>query len=472
MSQAFFSFKIQNFSAKAYRNVWYILFLGFCFLSGASGQAKEFHDSGKFSGRERQRARQAETVVLKDFFLFGDHIYSKNIHTILFHPEGDEFSPPRIRLNSGEQLVLIFDDLDADFKNYYYTIIHCDANWQPTNLQKFEYIQGFHEDIIRDYSRSINTLVPYTQYFLEFPNRNIAPGISGNYILKVYLNGNPNEVVFTRRFVIYEQLVGIEGMVRPATLLMYRETHQQLSFSINTLNYPVSNPNQDLRVVITQNGRRDNALTGIAPRLIQGNRITFDHEKELLFESGNEFRRFDIRSLRFRSERIGEIMRSSMHYEVFLLPDQLRAFRSFLTERDINGKFEINTHDAKDKRLEGDYAWVHFRLPVHEPFEDASVHILGGLTCWSFTENNKMSFNPATRAYEANLLLKQGFYNYNYALLEEGENTARLADIEGSFSEAENEYTIYVFHRRPGTLYDRLIGLRSLNSRTVQISPR
>jgi len=472
MSFTLFSARSILFSATTCLNIGYSLFLGALSMTNVSAGAFEKNLSDTNPYQERHRSGQGNQVVFKDFFHFGDHIYAENIRTILFHPTGDEFSPPRIRLHSGESLVLHFDDLDADFKNYYYTIIHCDAQWQPTQIQKFEYITGFHEDIIRDYSRSINTLVRYTQYSLVFPNRNLAPAISGNYILKVYLDGDPSRVVFTRRFVVYEQLVGVEGVVRPATLVTYRDTHQQISFTINTLTYLVSNPLQDLRVIITQNGRWDNAITGIAPRMIQGNRITFEHEEHLLFESGNEFRRFDIRSLRFRSERLGEIIPSAMHHEVFLLPDQTRAFRRFLTERDLNGKFEINTLDARDKRLEGDYAYVHFRLPVHESFENASVHVIGALTNWSLTGKNKMHFNQATRAYEAKLLLKQGFYNYMFAVLGEGEHTARLADIEGSFSEAENDYTIYVFHRRPGTLYDRLIGLSVLNSRLVQISPR
>jgi hypothetical protein len=466
------SIKTQKFSVKTYLNIGYFLFLSIVFLPNVRGEAAEKNQQRPFSGQGRLRAGLADKVELKDFFYFGDHTYANNIHTILFHPKGDEFAPPHIRLNSIERLVLQFDDLDADFKNLYYTIIHCDAQWQPTQIQKFEYIRGFHEDIIRDYSRSVNTLTPYTQYHLVFPNDNLEPIISGNFILKVYLDGDPERVVFTRRFVVFEELVGVSGTVRQATLVRYRDTHQQLTFVVNTFNYLVSNPVQDLRVVITQNGRWDNAITGVAPRLIQGNRLTFEHDENLLFEAGNEFRRFDTRSLRFRSERLGEIIPSSMHYEVFLLPDPPRAFRRYLTERDLNGRFEINTHDARDKNLESDYAYVHFRLPVHEPFENASVHVMGAMTNWSFTEKNQMHFNQATRSYEATILLKQGFYNYIYAVLEEGEKTARLADIEGSFSEAENDYTLFIFHRRPGTLYDRLIGRGILNSRLLQISPR
>lgn len=426
----------------------------------------------KGSSPHKIKASEAESVSnyqnqnkdIKDFFLYGDYVYSNNIQTILFHKKGWDLSPPQIRFNSDEKLVLRFDDLDADYKNYYYTIIHCDAYWNQTPLQEFEYIDGFYEDMIRDYSRSINAVVPYTQYFIELPSANLRPRLSGNYILKVYLNGNPDHVVFTRRFMIFEQNVSVEGSVRQANLVMYRDTHQQLSFSINTLNYHISNPNQDLKLVITQNGRWDNAIIGIQPRMIQGNRFVYDHERELLFEGGNEFRRFDTRSLRYLSERLADISSSTRHWDVFLLPDQNRAHRRYTSDNDINGRFSIKTEDARNDMLESDYAWVYFSLPMDAPVDNATVHILGALTDWTMTRNNELIYNYRMRKYETSLLLKQGYYNYQYAVLENGVTTASVAAIEGSHSETENDYTLFVYHRQPGTLYDRLIGIRHFNT--------
>lgn len=416
------------------------------------------------SGSEFRFNSQNQNKDIKDFFLHGDYVYSNNIQTILFYKKGWEMAPPHIRFGSDERLVLMFDDLDAGYKDYYYTIIHCDAYWTPTNLQPFEYIDGFYEDMIRDYARSINTVVPYTQYYLEFPSFNLKPRLSGNYLLKVYLYGNPDEVVFTRKFMVFEQQVAIEGDVRQATLVRYRDTHQQLSFAINTLNYYISNPGQDMKLVITQNGRWDNAIIGIQPRMIRGNRFVYDHEQDLLFEGGNEFRHFDFRSLRFLSERLGDISSSPRHWEVFLLNDPLRSNGRYTSEGDINGKYNIRTVDFNDDMLESDYAWVYFSLPMDAPVDNSTVHVMGALTDWNLVRDNEMTYNSRQRKYETSLLLKQGYYNYQYAVLENGSSKARLADLEGNFSEAENDYSIYVYHRQPGTLYDRLIGIRHFNS--------
>lgn len=464
MINYFFSFKEIIIRVNKYL-IAALVYLALSFL-GPVHANKNTRTGKNLSTRKKENTRISSNspIIKSNLFLNGDYIYSGNIRTVLFYRMGWDMAPPQIRFNSDEKLFLRFDDLDADFKNYNYTIIHCDAYWVPSPLQEFEYIDGFYEDQIRDYARSVNTVVPYTQYFLEFPSANLRPRLSGNYILKVYLNGNPDNVVFTRRFMVYEQQVVVEGTVSQANLVMFRDTHQQLGFSINTFNYSISNPHRDLKLVITQNGRWDNAIVGLQPRIIQGNRLIYDYERELLFEGGNEFRRFDIRSLRYVTERVADISSAQRHWEVFLIPDAVRASRRYTSEGDINGRFSIKTNDARDDMLETDYAWVHFSLAMPEPLDNASVHMLGALTDWAMTPENEMIYNNRLRKYEINLLLKQGFYNYMYAVKNKGETHARLAEIEGSHSETENEYTIFVYHRRPGDIYDRLISLRHFNS--------
>jgi len=456
--------KMQFFSIANNRKSIFVIGIGLCLMLWIQNtepvkdaQSSSVRRSGEFSGSQSPTAP-------RDFFLHGDYVHDPKIHTVLFFKEGLEQSQPHIRFQSEETLQLIFDDLSLSSRNFYYTIIHFDAHWQPSPLQQFEYIDGFNEGVIDNYTRSINTIVPYTQYRLQIPNETMRPRLPGNYLLKVYLNSDPRQVVFTRRFVIFEQLITIESSVRPATLVQFRNTHQQIRFEINTQHYPISNPNRDLRVVILQNGRWDNAIRGVQPRSILGSQLIFDNDNRLLFEAGNEFRRFDIRTLRFRSERVDQIVETHRQKEIFLRPDRIRAFSPYLTERDINGRFEINTHDAADAHLESDYATVHFRLPANQEFPNARVHVIGSLTGWAITPRNQLHFNAGSRAYELSLLLKQGFYNYKYILVDKQTSKATFAETEGNFSITENDYTILVYHRQPGTLFDRLIGISHQNS--------
>jgi len=401
----------------------------------------------------------------KDFFLHGDFIYKNNIRTVLFNQLGFELSDPLIRMNSDDRLILRFDDMDADYKHYNYTIIHCDAHWQPSELRPFEYIDGFYEDHIRDHRRSMNTRVPYTHYWLEFPNSNMRPTKSGNYLLIVFKQGNPDDIVLTRRFSVFTQSVSVSGHVQQANLVRYRDRKQQILFDINLGRYRVSNPYRDLKVVITQNGRWDNAITDLAPRGIRGDQLIYDYEEETLFEGNNEFRRFDIRSLRFLSERVHDIRSSRRYWDVYLVPDRLRAHARYVTDDDLNGRFHISTRDAPNDMTEADYAWVHFHLPMPGgPLEYGHLYVMGALTDWVFTEDNKMNYNYGEKAYELSLLLKQGYYNYMYAFIPVEGAAVDIAFIEGSHSVTENDYTVYVYHRQPGDLYDRLIGVGHFNS--------
>ncbi len=398
-----------------------------------------------------------------DYFLRGDFIHKNNIKTVLFNQKGFDLSDPLMRLNSGDRLILRFDDLDADYKNYYYTIIHCNADWEPSELRQHEYIEGFYEDQIRDYRRSVNTRVPYTHYYLEFPGPNLRPSKSGNYILKVYLDGDPANIVFTRRFSVFEQRVTIDGSVTQANLVRYRDRKQQVAFNINTGSYSISNPFRDLSVVIRQNGRWDNAITGLDPRTILGNVLVYDYEDKTLFEGGNEFRHLDLRSLRYLSGDIADIRSSRRFWDVYLLPDKLRTYDRYYSEEDLNGRFQILTQDARNAMTESDYAWVHFHLPMDTPLAEGHIYVMGALTDWHFSDDNRMNYNYGENAYELSLLLKQGYYNYLYAYMPEDTRQADVPFIEGSHSYTENDYTIYVYHRRPGDLYDRLIGISHLN---------
>ena len=435
-----------------------------CFLTASFSSSLLGNSTGSTAPKSGDSKETLNDAPINDFFLYGDFIHTNNIQTVLFNRKGWDLTSAIIRLHSDETLELRFDDMDADYKTYYYTIIHCDADWAPSDLNPYEYIEGFYEDVINDHARSFNTRVLYSHYYLEFPNANMRPLKSGNYILKVFLNGNRDDVAFTRRFMVVEPLVHIEADVNMANLILYRDTKQQVSFTIDAANYRIANPHQQIKVVLTQNGRWDNAITGLPPRGIQGNRLVYDYEEETLFEGGNEFRRFDTRSLRFLTERVADIQSSSRHWDVFLLPDQMRTNRRYSTDGDINGRFYITNNDGRDHMLESDYAWVHFSLPMHTPLASGSIYVLGELSNWVMHDDNRMNYNYVERKYELSLLLKQGYYNYMYAFLEEGESAAEFGLIEGTHSVAENDYSIFVYHRQPGTLYDRLIGVTHLNS--------
>lgn len=401
-----------------------------------------------------------DTINYRDY---SNKIFRENIKTVLFHREGWELSPPLMKINSGEKLSLSFDDLDADGKEYSFTIVHCNADWKPSKLEKHEYIEGYEEDYIYEFRYSANTIVPYTHYELTFPTQDLQPEISGNYIFKVFFE-DEDSVYFTRRFMVLDQKVDIKGRVKQATSLNDRKYKQEVDFEILSPSYTIANPYRDLTVVIQQNGRWDNAISNLKPRMVVTGKLDYNHDFDNVFDGGNEFRTIDIKSLNYYSENIDKIDYDHSGYHIFVRPDERRTFKVYKSDDDINGQMKIKTEDQVDTETRSEYVHVHFYLPYDVPLLDADLYLNGALTDWSLNEKNKMTYDFSKKGYVLNLLLKQGYYNYQYVMKYHDQETGDVSFIEGNHWETRNEYTILVYNREHGDYYDRLVGVTHINS--------
>jgi len=403
---------------------------------------------------------QQEDYYQKNFVRNDNATYRESIQTVLLYKTGFELSPPIIKLKSDESLTLAFDDLDGDHKNYRYTIMHCDCFWNPSQLQQIEYINGFTEDDIDDFRISYNTTTRYMNYVLVFPNEDMRILKSGNYILKVFI-GSPEDknVVLTRRFMVFEPMVDLSVKINKAMDLDNRYTHQQVDLRITAINYTITDSYKDLHVFMMQNGRWDNILQNVQPRMITGNLYDYTMQQGLSFPGGNEFRHLDMKTLKYNTDRMKSIEYDGAAYHVYVMTDMPRNYGNYRFEEDINGRRLISVNYARDNYTEADYAWVHFLLPYQVPLADGSLYIAGGFCDWQYRPSNKMTYNFDLHAYEASIFLKQGYYNYAYVFLENGSKVGDATFIEGSFWETGNEYEVFVYHRGQGDYYDRLIGL-------------
>jgi len=401
----------------------------------------------------------------KDYLRHQNWTYKDNIKSVELYREGWKMSPAVVDLKSGQKLILSFDDLDGDVKYYNYTIIHCDAMWQPSDLRKNEYIRGFDEDEIRDYAFSFNTLKVYTNYQLSFPTDYIQYTKSGNYILKVWMDDDvDSNLVLTRRFMVLDQKVTIKGEVVPPVKNDERNYKQQLEFEINPGSYFIQNPYSDLKVMALQNWRWDNAAYNVQPRMIVGNKLDYYTKDELVFDGGNEFRNFDIKSLKYQSEYIALIDYDYLGTQIYLHTDERKTFKQYIRDDDLNGKYYLEKEDAKFSDIESDYAYVHFALPYTHPLVTGNLYIFGSLTDWNFTEEAKLEYDYENNFYFTSLYLKQGYYNYAYVFLEDGQDAGDITLIEGNHWETSNEYTILAYFREPGTYYDQLIGIEYVSA--------
>jgi hypothetical protein len=419
-----------------------------------------------FSQNEEKEEEYVNHRVLK----YDDVNYSSNIKTILFHETTWEYSAPLINLNSGEQLELSFDDLDGDQKQYSVSFIHCNADWTPSDLRAMEYLNGFNEIHILNFAFSMNTFQKYTHYSIIFPNSNPQQNIqftkSGNYLMYVYLDDDKSKLVLCRRFMVYENKVNIGYTFRQSMGGGDQFNKQHIDFNITGGSYEITNPYRDLKVVLVQNNRWDNAVTNIQPTFMNANQFVYSLDDASTFNGGNEFRYFDCRSLRFLTERVKDIYKDKeLKNHVVLYPDEIRANKPYLFYNDINGGFLIkNRESLTNNDLESDYVYTEFFLPYMKPESQGNFYLMGKLTDWRMNANSKMTYNELRNGYEIKLYLKQGYYNYNYVLSNDSKKGGNETITEGNFWDTENDYVIYVYHRKFGGQYDQLIGVKKINS--------
>lgn len=389
-----------------------------------------------------------------------NRFYKSYIKTVELYNSSSEESYPVISLNSGEKLFLSFDDLQADIKNYQYTVIPYDHDWKRAGLKPYEYLEGFETDLIEEYESSLGTDILYTHFEIRFPTEYLEITKSGNYLLKVFEESEEDEnTIITARFMMLDPRVSVSGKIKKGLTGEDVSGHnQKLEITINTNGYQIINPSQNLNVVVTQNRRWDNARFGIKPTTVVGDKIEYYYNDNLVFSSGNEYRHFDTKDLRHQTEEIGRIESTPEGYIIELKPDQRRSFKSYITEEDINGRRLIRTQLNRDPRYEGEYTEVRFFLPYQYPIGLGDFFILGQLTNWNIIPEGKMKYDFENKGYECSMFLKQGYYDYIYGYVESGKTEADVTLIEGNHFETGNEYMVYVYYREPGSLYDQLIG--------------
>ena len=399
-------------------------------------------------------------------FKYDNDVYLPFIKSIRLFPANDPQAPPIVKLG-GNPLVLLFDDLTAVFQNYTYTIIHCNADWTPSDLLKAEYIDGFQEYFINDHEFAFNTFVPYVNYRLTIPNKNMRITKSGNYVLKIYEDNNPELLVLSRRFVVYEEFVNIGVDAKRPTIAEFMDTHQEIDVTINHSGYVIPDPYRDFHISILQNGRWDNALTQLKPLFVGNNQLSYNYDRENNFKGGNEFRFFDTKSFMTLSMNMRNVKQDSV-WIVYLVPMMRKNMLRYSVQPDVNGIYVIRRTNSSNPEIESDYAWVDFFLASDEIFEKANVYVFGALSDWQTRPDYQLKYNYQLKGYQGKILLKQGYYDFKFVLQEDGATAADESALEGTHWETENNYQILVYHREIGIRYDRVIGFSQVNYQGMQ----
>ncbi len=365
----------------------------------------------------------------------------------------------------GDGFLFQFDDLFGNEANYYYEIVHCDYDWIPSEIPKSEYLQGFDGQRIQEYTNSLNTLQTFSHYQLSIPNQNTQLRISGNYILKI-LDEN-REVVFSRKLILYEDIVMIPFQIKRARTVNNMEYKHNMEFSIKSKSINFQNPLKNIKVILIQNGQFNNEIKNIIPQYTIGNDLIYNYDTQTQFWAGNEFLYFDTNNIRAASNNVAHVESGSDIYKSYLFTNKARGNYPYSYIQDVNGTFVVRNINATNRDIEADYSWVYFSLSAPAFMLNKGIYIGGMFNNFSLSPEYKMDYNKEKGIFEKAILIKQGFTSFQYYVADEKGNIDYKNAIDGNFYQTENDYSVIVYYRENTDRYDRVIGKGNANSSTI-----
>lgn len=400
----------------------------------------------------------AATLLATLSAVAGHRIFSPQVKTLQAVVNDDWLSPPVMTLGSDDVLSIGFDELSHTYHRYIYKVEHCEADWTVSDgLFESDFLVGFNNNPIEDYTNSINTTILYTHYSLQIPNDRCRLKLSGNYRLTIFDEDNGNERVAEVRFMVVEQAMSVGLSVTTNTDIDVNRSHQQVAVSVDYGNLSVTNLDEQVRLVVTQNGRDDNAKRDIRPNLINNRGLKWEHNRELIFPAGNEYHKYEILDVTHPTMGIERISWDGKGYNAY--PFVAEPRRNYLTDVDADGSFFIRNSDNVEIDYTCEYVYVHYKLRTGERY-DGTMAIDGHWTTDADQAAYVMDYGEADGSYNATILQKQGYYSYQYLLRNGGTNS--IPPSEGSFFQTENRYQAYIYYRNTGERTWRLVGYRQL----------
>ena len=389
-------------------------------------------------------------------FIFSQSINPDNVKSISFQKQNENKFSNIFVGTINEKFSLSFDILSGLEHDLYYIIEHCDFNWEKSQLIKSEYIQGFDDVKIDNYSSSFNTYQIYTHYNISFPNSNTSFKKSGNYIIKIV--DEYGDEIFRRKFILYENLVTVQTEIKRSREIEFINEKQVINFEINPINIQLNNPSKTVKVKVFKNNELNYSIDNIKPQYNMGRKLIYKYDKELSFWGGNEYLFFENKFVRNTSINIRGFDLEDI-YSNFLFEDFSRKNRKYTFNPDINGGFLFNVNNSSNAEFEADYVNIHFYLQKPQAFDlENKIYVVGDFNNYQISDEYLMEYNSRYNLFELVLKLKQGFYNYKYIAVNQ-EKKIIHGEISGNFDETENEYNVIVYYRNYGERFDRVVGV-------------
>lgn len=407
----------------------------------------------------------ASTVFSQDIS-YNTHSYSPNIRTVKLYRGTDSRFPPIIFLGEGQGLTLEFDELVSDpgdpFTEYFIDVVSCNANWEPSGVLPIEFYEGFSQKRITNYQYSEQTKVNYIHYSQQFPQESERFKMSGNYLLKVFKNPGDEEVIITFRFIVVERQVSTEVLAMLDNQVI-RQSVKDLRFRITpSPSLQLINPAQQLRVAILENFHWDNGVYGIRPTFFRRDQLDYILDLKEGFGNSPEFRLMDLRSERLYGNGVVDITPTDKYWVITRDLDKPIYKSTPAGQPDQNGYYYQERMDWPMPSYQADYVQVNFRLAANK-LPKGDVYVFGALTNWDALPEFKLTYNKDKGFYEGGSLLKQGVYDFAYAIKDPKTGFLETGTFDGKTDYSENYYSVLVYFRAPADRNDRIVGYMPFN---------
>lgn len=389
-----------------------------------------------------------------------NEIFSEDIRSLQVIAGNRWMDIPVVSLRGNEAIHISFDDMTHEYRRYTYKIEHCEADWTTSEeLLASDFVEGFSEgNTIEDLQESLNTTMLYTHYSLQIPNDKCRVKMSGNYRLTICDDNDDERPVLSACFMVKEEAMGVKMSVETNTDVDINESHQQVEMTVDYGSLPVIRPDEQVKTVVMQNGRWDNARVNVKPQFVKSDGLRWSHCRDLIFSAGNEFRKYEILDVTHPTMGIDKIEWDGEAYHVFPFTDEPRP--NYIYDEDANGAFYIRNSDNIGNDYLSEYVYVHYILNCPKR-QNGDVYIYGKWTNDRFLPEYEMNYNETEKRYEATVLQKQGYYNYQYLLMTPEGNLVSMP-TEGDFYQTENSYQVLVYYREAGGRTDRLVGYQQV----------
>jgi len=369
--------------------------------------------------------------------------------------QGSEGRAPIIQMGSGQRLTLLFDEIASETSLFRVTFTHHNADWSESSLLPIFFLQGFPEDYIHGGEPGQFQTPMHFSYRYTFPNDNIRPLTSGNYLMHIH-NQETNRKLFSVPFFVFEGVGEVISSLEELYNQSDRVMRHHQPFARYKYDDPSAIPQIDFSVYFVQNqfwakarkaDQQDFSEDGIARMYLSRNKA---------FEGTFEFINLGLGRLDEYSMQIVEYRQDISVPRVTLDRDVVNLSLSPFIRRSTSLSSPRRDRNAR-------YALVRFQLEV-PPNERTTnpIYVVGGFNNWQILDNNRLRLDSSTGVYTGQALVKEGQYAYKYVTVD----GQRVNDVyfDASFASTRQEYHTLVYKRDQTFQFDRLLEIESLFS--------